>query len=94
MKTRRRGEWRWCTIPEQTSESRLGTDLEDEIEHDGDDAVRWGEGEKAGDGSGGPWHSFECLGLGRRQQQREQDQEETDELNAGTYGALQRWPSA
>lgn len=24
----------------------MGTDLEDEIEHDGDDAVRWGEGKR------------------------------------------------
>lgn len=58
--------------PEQTSESRLGTDSEGEIEHYGDDAVRWGEGEKAGDGSDGLWHSFECLG----ERKREQDQEE------------------
>ena len=68
---RRRGEWRGTRSRADFRES-LGTDLEGEIEHDADDAVRWGEGEKAGDGSGGPWHSFECLGQRQHQRAREE----------------------
>lgn len=46
---RRRGEWRGTRSRADFRES-LGTDLEGEIEHDADDAVRWG-----GRGKGGRW---------------------------------------
>lgn len=75
-------------------ESLEDGNLEDVFEHDCDDAVRWGEGEKAGVGSGGPWHSFECLG----QQTREQDQEdlegdgETRQWYLRTTALSAQWP--
>lgn len=48
-KTRRRGEWR-CTRSRADFGESLGTDLEGEIEHDGDDVCSMGGG-----GKGGRW---------------------------------------
>ncbi|KAF5002075.1 hypothetical protein FDECE_10722 [Fusarium decemcellulare] len=83
---RRRGEWRDTRSRADFRES-LGTDLEGEIEHDGDDAVRWGEGEKGG--------SWQRAGYGIVLNACESDSvsrgaRRNDELTGGTYGALQK----
>jgi hypothetical protein len=66
----------------------LGTDSEGEIEHYGDDAVRWGRGkrrEMVAAGYGIVLNAWENESVSKTRRR--------GELSVGTYGALQDWPA-